>query len=89
MYTVLQTMPKQSKISFTELVVEKEIGIGSYGRVYLGKWNNAPVALKFCRKKANIEDFAKEVRVMVYVFMCVYMFGSMLCNRLLYSLLRN
>jgi predicted Ser/Thr protein kinase len=57
---------KHSHISYNELVVEKEIGEGSYGKVCLGKWNNALVALKFCRKKGNIEDFAKEIRVMMY-----------------------
>jgi predicted Ser/Thr protein kinase len=57
---------KRSQISFSELVVEKEIGEGSYGKVYLGKWNHAPVALKFCRKKENIDDLIREVKVMMY-----------------------
>jgi hypothetical protein len=57
---------KRSLISYNELVVEKQIGEGSYGKVCLGKWNNAAVALKFCRNKGSIEDFAKEIRVMMY-----------------------
>jgi predicted Ser/Thr protein kinase len=50
-----------------ELVIEKEIGEGSYGRVCLGKWNAAPVALKFCRKKGKLDEFMHEVRLMMYV----------------------
>jgi predicted Ser/Thr protein kinase len=55
-----------SHISNNELVIDKEVGEGSYGKVCLGKWNNAPVALKFCRNRGSIEDFAKEIRVMMY-----------------------
>jgi predicted Ser/Thr protein kinase len=54
----------QSQIAFTELVIEKEIGEGSYGKVYLGKWNHAPVALKFCRKKGKLDEFMHEVKLM-------------------------
>jgi predicted Ser/Thr protein kinase len=56
---------RKTQISFTELVVEREIGEGSYGRVYLGTWNGAPVALKFCPKKAQNEDFFSEVRILL------------------------
>jgi hypothetical protein len=58
---------RRSQISFEELVVEKEIGEGSYGKVCFGKWNGAPVALKFCKKKGSVEDFMKEVKLMMYV----------------------
>jgi predicted Ser/Thr protein kinase len=44
-------MIKHSQIAFKDLVVEKEIGEGSYGKVCFGTWNNAPVAFKFCKKK--------------------------------------
>jgi serine/threonine protein kinase len=56
---------KRSQITFTELTVERKIGTGSYGKVCLGKWNAAPVALKFCRKKGNLEDFMREIRLMI------------------------
>jgi predicted Ser/Thr protein kinase len=49
---------------FDELAIEKEIGEGGYGKVYLGKWSGAPVALKFCRKKGKIDEFIKEVKLM-------------------------
>jgi len=38
---------------------------GFYGKVYLGKWHSAPVALKFCKNKGKIEEFMKEVKLMV------------------------
>jgi predicted Ser/Thr protein kinase len=60
-----------SQISFNEIVVEKEIGEGSYGKVCLGRWNDAPVALKFCHKKANIDDFMSEIKIMMYVVLIV------------------
>jgi serine/threonine protein kinase len=60
---------RHSQIPYSELTVEKEIGAGSYGRVCLGRWNHGPVALKFCKKKDSIEDFVREVRVMMYFFL--------------------
>jgi serine/threonine protein kinase len=62
-----QSSLKHSQIPFNELVIEKKIGTGSYGKVCLGKWNTATVALKFCRKKEKLEDFMKEISVMMYV----------------------
>lgn len=53
------------QISFNEIVVEREIGEGSYGKVFLGKWNDAPVALKFCRNNVSIEEFNSEIKVMM------------------------
>jgi hypothetical protein len=58
-------LKRSQSITFTDLVVEKKIGTGSYGKVCLGKWNAAPVALKFCRKKGNVEDFMREIRLMI------------------------
>jgi predicted Ser/Thr protein kinase len=60
-----QNLMKRSQISFNEIQVEKELGEGSYGKVYLGKWNGAPVALKFCKKKGIMEEFLKEVKLMM------------------------
>jgi serine/threonine protein kinase len=52
-------------VSFKDLVVEKEIGEGSYGRICLGKWNNSVVALKFCRNKGTLDSFLDEIKVML------------------------
>jgi serine/threonine protein kinase len=62
-----QSTTKHSQISFKDLVIEQKIGKGSYGKVCLGKWNAASVALKFCRQKERIEDFMREIRLMMYV----------------------
>jgi serine/threonine protein kinase len=56
-----------SEISLNELEIGSEIGSGTYGRVCLGKWNAATVALKFCKKKGKIEDFMNEIKLMMYV----------------------
>jgi hypothetical protein len=67
LFTTLSNSPQISQIAFSELTFEKELGKGSYGKVYLGKWNAAPVALKFCKKKNRIEDFRREIKLMMYV----------------------
>jgi predicted Ser/Thr protein kinase len=60
-----QSVSKFSQISFKELVVGEKIGKGSYGKVHVGKWNAASVALKFCRKNENTtETFMREVKLM-------------------------
>jgi hypothetical protein len=32
----------------------------------LGLWNGAPVALKFCREREKIDDFWKEITLLMY-----------------------
>jgi hypothetical protein len=64
--TIANSLQK-SKISFNELAIEKKIGTGSYGKVCLGKWNTAPVALKFCKNTNRINTFINEIRLMMYV----------------------
>jgi len=61
----ISTATKYSQVPFKELIVEKEIGEGGYGKVCLGKWNAAPVALKFCKKKGKLDEFMKEVKLMI------------------------
>jgi hypothetical protein len=56
---------RESHIPFNELVIEKEIGEGSYGRVCFATWNSAPVALKFCRKKTKLDEFVQEMKLMM------------------------
>jgi LPXTG-motif cell wall-anchored protein len=65
--TTLANSLQKSEISYNDLTIENKIGTGSYGKVCLGKWNAAPVALKFCKKKGNLEDFMREIQLMMYV----------------------
>jgi hypothetical protein len=57
---------KKYQIPFEDIEIEKELGKGSYGRVCLGRWNDAPVALKFCKEKEKLDDFLKEATLMMY-----------------------
>jgi hypothetical protein len=54
-------------IPFEEIEIQKELAKGSYGRICLGLWNGAPVALKFCREREKIDDFWKEVNLLMYI----------------------
>jgi predicted Ser/Thr protein kinase len=53
------------RIPFEDIEVKKEIGKGSYGKVCLGQWSGATVALKFCKEKEGLEDFWKEANLMI------------------------
>lgn len=57
---------KKYQIRFEDIEIEKELGKGSYGRVCLGRWNDTPVALKFCKEKQALDDFLKEATLMMY-----------------------
>jgi len=61
---VTETILLQPGIKFSELIVEKELGEGSYGHVYLGKWHAASVALKFCKQRGKMEEFMNEIKLM-------------------------
>jgi serine/threonine protein kinase len=60
------TSIKKHQIPFENIEVEKELGKGSYGKVCLGRWNDTPVALKFCKEKEGLDDFLKEANLMMY-----------------------
>jgi hypothetical protein len=60
-----QSSLRNSVISFDELIIEKEIGVGSYGKVCLGRWNNSRVALKFCNEKNTKYEFLREAKIMI------------------------
>jgi len=58
----------QWEIDFNELVIEKEIGRGSYGVVLKGMWRSVPVAAKKMLTESmteqNIVDFLTEISLM-------------------------
>src|SRR3989338_67482 len=56
------------EIPFTELMMKKEIGKGSSGRVFKGIWRHAPVAIKCMSLDLNEEstllEWRKELEIM-------------------------
>jgi len=61
--TLKEMSPGQ--ISLNELEIGQDIGEGLYGRVCLGKWKNTPVALKFCQNRGKMDEFMREVNLMI------------------------
>jgi serine/threonine protein kinase len=51
------------------LEIGKELGQGRYGRVCIGKWKtkNIRVALKFCHNKSELNEFMREVNLMISI----------------------
>jgi serine/threonine protein kinase len=56
-----------SEIPLNELEIGNEIGLGNYGRVCVGKWkkNKYRVALKFCQNRGKIDEFMREMNLMI------------------------
>jgi predicted Ser/Thr protein kinase len=69
---------KKHQISFVSIEFEKELGKGSYGKVMLGRWNGAPVALKFCKESEKLDDFLKEANLMTYIKKKISLFDILL-----------
>jgi predicted Ser/Thr protein kinase len=63
------TFTKYSQISMNEIAIVKELGEGSYGKVCLGKWRAARVALKFCKNKEKLDEFINEMKLMMYAIL--------------------
>jgi len=51
-------------IQYSELEFKRELGAGSFGKVFLGTWRKAEVALKLATL-STWEDFANEVKLTV------------------------
>jgi len=45
------------------------LGEGGYGKVCVGKWRAAPVALKFCKNKGKLDEFINEIKLMLYAIL--------------------
>ncbi len=54
-------------IPYAELTMIKQIGMGSYGEVYLGVWKQSHVAIKFCKRSLDIDEFLREAEVMLAI----------------------
>lgn len=66
MMNVLAT-EKSFLTSVTSLKVEKELGSGSFGKVYVGKWRQTKVAMKFCNVPGKLDEFVQEASLMMKV----------------------
>jgi serine/threonine protein kinase len=51
------------------LEIGRELGQGRYGRVCIGKWKtkNIRVALKFCQNRTEMNEFMREVDLMISI----------------------
>jgi serine/threonine protein kinase len=51
------------------LEIGRELGQGRYGRVCIGKWKtkNIRVALKFCQNQSDINEFMREMNLMISI----------------------
>jgi serine/threonine protein kinase len=65
--TLTETLKSLSpgQIPLNELEIGKEIGNGNYGRVCVGKWKKYRVAFKFCQNKGKMDEFMREVNLMI------------------------
>lgn len=62
----LDSVDDRFNIPYSELVFKRELGAGSFGKVFFGTWRKAEVALKLATL-STWEDFAKEVKLTMYV----------------------
>jgi subtilisin-like proprotein convertase family protein len=54
------------KIPYNSLVFKQEIGVGGFGKVFVGEWQRTKVAIKVATV-ASAEDFLREARLSVYL----------------------
>jgi hypothetical protein len=49
----------------SSLKLERELGAGSFGKVYVGKWQQTQVAFKFCNVPSKMDEFLREAALMM------------------------
>jgi hypothetical protein len=52
-----------TKITSSQIKLDKEIGSGNYGKVYIAKFNNAKVAVKYYHQIEALQDFQHEANL--------------------------
>jgi predicted Ser/Thr protein kinase len=61
----MESIDDRLKIPYKSLVFKKEIGAGSYGKVYVGEWKGTPVAIKVSSSVSDMDGFFDEARITV------------------------
>jgi predicted Ser/Thr protein kinase len=61
----MDSIDDRLKIPYKSLVFKKEIGAGSYGKVYVGEWKGTPVAIKVSSSVSDMDGFFDEARITV------------------------
>eukprot|EP00029_Vermamoeba_vermiformis_P007415 TRINITY_DN320_c0_g1_i4.p1 TRINITY_DN320_c0_g1~~TRINITY_DN320_c0_g1_i4.p1 ORF type:complete len:763 (+),score=94.63 TRINITY_DN320_c0_g1_i4:773-3061(+) len=61
----MESIDARLKIPYKSLVFKKEIGAGSYGKVYVGEWKGTPVAIKVSSSVTDMDGFFDEARITV------------------------
>ncbi len=49
----------------SSLKLDRELGSGSFGKVYVGKWQQTQVAFKFCNVPSKMDEFLREAALMM------------------------
>ena len=63
---IMATLADKSFLtSIASIKFERELGSGSFGKVFIGKWRQTAVALKVCNVPSKMEDFLQEAALMM------------------------
>jgi len=60
--STVNILPK-SQISYSDLLFDKSLGKGAFGKVFFGHWKGIPVAMKVCKSKSKLEEFLYEMKL--------------------------
>lgn len=61
-----QAAEDRMKIPWASLVFKQEIGMGGFGKVFIGEWQRTKIAIKVSTV-ASADDFLKEANLSVYL----------------------
>jgi serine/threonine protein kinase len=61
----ISSIDEKLRIPSKTLELKNELGAGSFGKVFLGEWQGAKVAIKVCASVANVDGFFEEAALTV------------------------
>jgi len=66
-YQLKENIEERLRIPFSEVIVDQEIGRGSFGTVYKGRWEGVQVAIKVCStvEQKQLNEFITEAKLML------------------------